>query len=53
MTKFDKELITQIKGTIKFLENTTCEHPGVPENKVKTVKEYVGKLNKKFDESKK
>jgi hypothetical protein len=56
MTKFDNEHTSQIKGAIKFLENTTCDNPGATresqEMRHKNIKEYVEKLIKKFEESK-
>ena len=52
MTKFDNEFISQIDEAVKFLENTTCDDPGVSENKLKTVNEYVGKLINKYEKSK-
>jgi hypothetical protein len=51
MTKFDKELISQIEEAIKFLENTTCDNPGATresqEMRHKNIKEYVEKLIRK------
>ena len=52
MTKFDKEFTSQIEEAIKFLENALCKHPGVSENKLKTVNEYVGRLINKYEQSK-
>jgi hypothetical protein len=53
MTKFDKELTSQIEEAIKFLENTPCKHPGLSKNKLKSINEFVRKQIKKFNESKK
>ena len=56
MTKFDKELISQVEEAIKFLENITCGAPPpsieYQEMRHKNIKEYVEKLIKKNDESK-
>jgi len=52
MTKFDKELTSQIEQAIKFLENTPCKHPGLSKNKLKSINEFVGKLLKKYKKSK-
>ena len=56
MTKFDKELISQVEEAVKFLENNTCDEPGpsieYQEMRHKNIKEYVEKLIKKNDESK-
>ena len=52
MTKFDKELIRQMEGAIKFIKNTKIEHPGMSDNRVKQIKEKVAKLIKKNEETK-
>ena len=52
MTKFYKEYIAETEEAIKFLEKTPCKHPGVSENKLKTVNEYVGRLINKYEKSK-
>jgi hypothetical protein len=52
MTKFYKEYIAETEEAIKFLEKTPCKHPGVSENKLKSINDYVGKLIQRFKESK-
>ena len=56
MTKFDKEFISQIEEAVKFLKNTTCDDPGPSikhqDIRHKNIKEYLGKLIKKNEESK-
>ena len=56
MTKFDKEFTSQIKEAVKFIENTTCDDPGpsieYQDMRHKNIKEYLGKLIKKNEETK-
>ena len=56
MTKFDKELISQIEEAIKFIENTTCDDPGpsieYQDMRRKNFKKYLEKLLKKNEETK-
>ena len=55
MTKFDKEFISQIEEAVKFLENTTCDDPGLSiehqDMRRKNFKKYLEKLIKKNEES--
>ena len=54
MTKFDKEFISQIEEAVKFIETTTCDDPGpsieYQDMRHKNIKEYLGKLIKKYEE---
>ena len=51
MTKFDKELISQIEEAVKFIENTTCDDPGpsieYQDMRHKNIKKYLENLLKK------
>ena len=51
MTKCDKDFISQIEEAVKFLENTTCDDPGLSiehqDMRRKNFKKYLEKLIKK------
>ena len=56
MTKSVKELIRQVDEAVKDLENITIDDPGLSieyqDMRHKNIKEYLGKLIKKNEETK-
>jgi hypothetical protein len=56
MTKFDKECFRQMEEAVKDLENITIDDPGLSieyqDMRHKNIKEYLGKLIKKNEETK-
>ena len=50
MTKSDKELIDQIEEAVEYLKNIPCEDPAPSAKRLKSTKEFVEKLIKKYEE---